>query len=166
VKENMGKIILISALGKNNEIRKENKLLWHIKTDLKFFKEKTNGHPIFMGEKTFFSLPGILPNRKHIILTNHFDLDLPDEVEIYYSKEKLLDDIYQSNQDHFCIGGGQIYKEFMPHAEEMFLTHIEASDRNADTYFPEINDNEWITTELSSGEEKSIQYKMLAYKRK
>ena len=66
-------INIIAAIGKNNELGKDNDLIWKIKDDLKFFKEKTMGHDIIMGRKTFESLPRLLQGRRHIVLTKHPD---------------------------------------------------------------------------------------------
>ena len=60
---------IIVAIANNNIIGGDNKLLWHISEDLKRFKEITSGNTIIMGRKTFESLPGVLPNRKHIVIT-------------------------------------------------------------------------------------------------
>ena len=77
---------IIVAKAKNNIIGKENKLIWHIPDDLKRFKELTTGHNIIMGRKTFESLGGILPNRKHIVFTQNpdFKIDNPN-VKIVHS---------------------------------------------------------------------------------
>ena len=72
---------IIAAIGKNRELGKNNNLIWHLPNDLKFFKEVTSNHTIIMGRKTFDSLPRMLPNRKHIVLTS--SENLPSEVEFY-----------------------------------------------------------------------------------
>ena len=63
----MNNLSMIAAIGKNNELGYENKLLWHLKEDMQFFRKTTTGKTIIMGRKTFESLPGLLPKRKHII---------------------------------------------------------------------------------------------------
>ena len=70
----MGRLILIAALGKNGELGKNNDLIWHIKEDMKFFKEKTINHHVLMGKNTFLSLPSMLKNRTHIVLTTNKDV--------------------------------------------------------------------------------------------
>ena len=62
-------ISLIAAIGKNNELGKNNTLVWNMPTDLKFFRQKTSGHPVIMGRKTFASVGRPMPNRRNIIIT-------------------------------------------------------------------------------------------------
>ena len=84
---------IIAAVGKNNELGKNNNLIWHLPNDLKFFKEKTMNKKIIMGSNTFDSLPGLLPNRYHIILTHKNNY--PDEVEVFHNIYDLfLDSMY------------------------------------------------------------------------
>ena len=82
---------IIVAIANNNAIGKDNSLLWHIPEDLKRFKEITSNHKILMGRKTFQSLPGVLPNRHHIVLTRDksFTVD-SDSVSVIYNLEDLL----------------------------------------------------------------------------
>ena len=69
---------IIAAIGKNRELGKDNDLIWHLPNDLKFFREVTNGKTIIMGRKTFYSLPKMLPNRKHIVISssNNFNSEV------------------------------------------------------------------------------------------
>ena len=108
----MKNLSLIVAVGKNMEIGKDNKLLWHIPEDLKFFKEKTSGKTIIMGSNTFYSLPKLLPNRHHIVLTLD-DYKFPDEVEVYYDFNTLLKALETRNEEMFIIGGAAIYSLFI-----------------------------------------------------
>ena len=71
-------VVIVAAIGRNNELGKDNRLLWHLPEDLKRFKEITTGHKIIMGRKTFESLPKLLPNREHIVLSSNNDLDEKD----------------------------------------------------------------------------------------
>ena len=108
----MKNLSLIVAVGKNMEIGKDNKLLWHIPEDLKFFKEKTSGKTIIMGSNTFYSLPKLLPNRHHIVLTLD-DYKFPDEVEVYYDFNTLLKALETRDEEMFIIGGAAIYSLFI-----------------------------------------------------
>ena len=81
-------LVIIAAVGKNNELGKDNELIWHLPSDLKFFREKTIGKNIVMGRKTFESLPKMLPNRRHIVITRG-NIDNP-EVEVYHSIDDFL----------------------------------------------------------------------------
>ena len=86
----MKKINLIAAIGANNELGYNNDLIWHLKEDMKFFRNTTSGHPIVMGRKTFESLPRLLPNRTHLVLSHQSILN--PEVKTFHSKDEL--DVY------------------------------------------------------------------------
>ena len=149
--------IIVAIAASNNAIGKDNSLLWHISEDLKRFKEITSGHKILMGRKTFESLPGILPNREHIILTRdkNFNVD-SDKVTIINNIEDAIKYYKDSNEEIFIIGGGEVYKEFLPFANKLYLTKV-YKDFDADTFFPQINLDEWkvIHTSETKIDEKS-----------
>lgn len=161
----MNNLILIGAIGKNRELGKDNKLIWYIPDDLKFFKEKTINHTIVMGYNTFLSLPKLLKDRKHIVLTSK-NIKLPDEVIIFHDKESVLNYAKEKDEDIFIIGGASIYKQFIDDADKMYLTEIDAIDDNADVYFPEFNKNNWNSEILKEKEYENISYKHVLYKRK
>jgi dihydrofolate reductase len=133
-------ISIISAIGKNNEIGKKNELLWSLPADLKHFRDTTLGHTVIMGQKTFESIGRPLPNRRNIVLTLDKNLKI-DGVEIVHSLEEL-DELLKitsgPNEEHFVIGGGQIYKLFINKADKLYITHVNASFPDADAFFPEI----------------------------
>lgn len=130
---------IIVAIAKNNVIGNDNKLIWHISEDLKRFKEITSGKTIVMGRKTFESLPGVLPNRKHIILTRDKNFKVNSEcIEIIYDFDELVSKYKNSDTEVFIIGGGEIYKQLLPHTNKLYLTKIN-KDFDGDTYFPQIN---------------------------
>jgi dihydrofolate reductase len=139
------KISLIVALGKNNEIGKNNRMLCHLPADLKHFKEITSGHTVMMGRKTFESLPkGPLPNRKNIVISRTKDLKI-DGATVYDSLDRAL--LKLPDEDEvFIIGGAQIYQQTLPVADKLYLTKIQADFPEADTFFPPINYAEWRET--------------------
>ena len=115
------KIIIIGAIGKNNELGKNNKLLWNLKKDLEFFKNITLNHTVVMGYNTYKSLPKKLENRKMIVLTSK---NIKDKDIITYKNEyELLKN--HANEDLYIIGGAQVYKTFLEYADELYLTQIE-----------------------------------------
>lgn len=157
-------INLIAAIGKNYELGMNNDLIWKLKEDLKFFKETTMGHPIVMGRKTFESLPRALPGRKNIVIsTNEIN---NDKIEVYKSIRDFLIKYQNSNEDIFIIGGASIYNLFVELASNMYLTEIEAEEKNADVYFPKFNINEWNKEIISNHEQNNIKYSHVLYKRK
>ena len=160
----MMNITMIAAIGKNNELGKDNKLIWHLKEDLKFFKEQTINKPIVMGIKTFESLPGMLPKRKHIVLTSK-NIKLDEEITICHSIEEVLE-LAKDYEELMIIGGASIYKQFLEYSNKLILTEISAEESEADAYFPEFNHDEWNQEVLSSHEENNIKYQHVIYIRK
>ena len=138
---------IIVAIGKNSEIGKGNKLLWHIPEDLKNFKEITTGKTVIMGRKTFESIGRPLPNRKNIVLSKNGDKESFEQkgIELYQNLENLIADYKNSEEEIFIIGGEQIYREFMQKGlvRRLYISYIEFSDSEADAYFPEIDYNSW-----------------------
>lgn len=133
---------IIVAVGNDNAIGKDNNLLWHITEDLKRFKRITDGKTIIMGRKTFKSLPKVLPNRFHVVLTRDEGFKINHEdVKVIHSLEEIKQYI-DSEEEAFIIGGGEIYKLLMPYAQKIYLTRVYKS-YEADTFFPNIDMNEW-----------------------
>ena len=160
----MNNITMIAAIGKNNELGKDNNLIWKLKEDMHFFKENTIGKPIVMGINTFNSLPKLLPHRKHIVLT-HQNLKI-DNVLIYHDMNELLNYINSKNEEIMIIGGASIYKLFLDYANKLLLTEIDDEEKNADVYFPNFNKNEWNYNIIKEVEEDNIKYKHVRYLRK
>ena len=157
-------ISIIVAIAKDNVIGKDNKLLWHISEDLKRFKKITTGKKMIMGRKTFESLPGVLPNREHIILTRdkNFKVD-SDMVKIVYDLNSLIKEYSTSEEEIFVIGGAEIYKQLLPYAKKLYLTKIEETFEG-DTHFPEINFEEFkvdYESEQFVDEKNGLHYKFI-----
>lgn len=134
-------ISIIVAVAKNNAIGKDNQLLWHLSEDLKRFKKLTTGHTIVMGKNTYYSLPRRpLPNRTHIVLTDIADEQVDDCV-MAYSLEDAIEKMNPA-EENFIIGGASIYKQFLQHADKLYITWVHESF-DADTFFPVLNENEW-----------------------
>lgn len=141
---------IIVAVSKNNMIGKDNSIPWFIPEDLKRFKEITMGKKMIMGRKTFESLPGVLPGRKHIILTRNKDYKVDNEnVEVYYDFDDLINKFKDSKEEIFIIGGSEIYNKFYKHANKLFLTEVDL-EVDGDTTFPIIDLNEWNLVNSSS----------------
>ena len=154
---------IIAAIGKNRELGRDNKLLWSLKGDLKFFKEKTTNHTIIMGRKTFESLGRLLPNRKHVVISS--SNNFPKEVDVYNNIESLLSSYKDTSAELFIIGGAKIYSEFIDYATKMYLTLVDG-EFDADVYFPMFDESVWIKTVLSEREENGLKYKHVLYEKK
>lgn len=136
-------IKIIVATGKNNEIGYNGKLLWKLPKDMNWFKKNTLNSNVIMGRKTYDSLSKKpLPNRKNIILTRNKKLKY-ENILIFNNINDILNYI-KNYKNNFIIGGSDIYKLFLPFTEEIYLTKINSFFKNADTFFPNLNEN-WTT---------------------
>lgn len=160
----MKNITMIAAVGKNLELGKDNKLLWHLPEDLKFFKEQTMGKPIIMGKKTLDSLPRLLPGRLHLVLT-HQQLEETDQIKVFRDIDSLLEFIKSLEQEVMVIGGAQVYKQMLDFSDKMILTEVDA-ETPADVYFPTFDKNDWDQEVLCEHQHEEIKYKHLVYTRK
>ena len=158
---------LIVAISENNGIGKAGDLLCHLPNDLKHFKELTTGATVVMGKKTFFSLPRRpLPNRRNIVLTRDTAFAY-DNTEVAHSIHELQS-MLQTNERVFIIGGGEVYKQFMPLADELHITHIHHIWADADTFFPQIDPLVWKVAERSGcmhDEESGFDFEFVTYER-
>ena len=155
---------IIAAIGKNRELGKNNDLIWSLPGDLKFFRNVTSGHTIIMGRNTFDSLPRMLPNRKHIVLTSRSGL--PSEVEVYKELKSILEKYKDSSEEIFIIGGSSIYELFLEYCDKLYLTEIDASEETASVYFPTFDKNLYVKDILGENEDNGISYKHVLYSKK
>lgn len=148
------KIILIAAMTKDRVIGRNGDLPWHMPEDLKFFKRTTTGHAVVMGRKTYESINRPLPNRRNIVITRQsqelnsmagsWSEDGKTSLDIANSLEAALALCEQRGEASvFIVGGGQIYAEALPVADEMLLTHVPGEGITGDTYFPAWSPSEW-----------------------
>ncbi|MBR2994782.1 dihydrofolate reductase [Candidatus Saccharibacteria bacterium] len=154
---------IISAIGKNNEIGKKGGLIFKIKDDMKFFRETTLDHKIIMGQNTWFSLPGKLKNRENIVVSLE-NLSGPDRII------NNLDDFIKENQgtdeEIFIIGGGSIYKQFLPYTTNLYLTEVDGTDNEATVFFPEFDKTNYTKTLIKKGSENGLDYSIVKYTKK
>ena len=164
-KQNM--ISIIVAVSDDWGIGKDNELLWNISSDLKRFKKLTLGNTVIMGKRTWESLPvRPLKGRKNIVLTDD-PAECIDCSVTAYSIEDALGKC-SSEEEIFIIGGGSVYRQFMPEADRLFITHIHKS-APADTFFPVIDKNEWEVVGKEEGnpdENNGIPFTYITYLRR
>ena len=160
-------ISIIVAVSDDWGIGKNNELLWHIPEDLKRFKRLTLGKCVIMGKKTWESLPRKpLPDRKNIVLT-----DIPDEcIDCSFTAYSIPDALSKCEKDQevFVIGGGSVYRQFMPAADRLYITHVHKK-APADIYFPKIDRRKWKVIEREeciSEDETKIPYSYVIYERR
>lgn len=135
------KITIVVAMNKENVIGIDNQLPWHIPEDLQHFKLVTYGKPVIMGRKTFESIGKALPGRKNIVISKNVDLEIP-EVTVYKSLAlAILDN--QTVPELCIIGGGEIFKQALPIADELNITIVDYPVINPTVFFPRFNLLAW-----------------------
>ena len=158
---------IVVAKAKNNIIGKDNKIIWNLPEDLKHFKELTTGHTIIMGRKTFESLGGVLPNRKHIIFSQNPDFKVNNEnVEVVHSLLQIQD-LIEGEEEVFVIGGAMIYNFLMPYVKKMYVTEIN-EEFDGDSFFQKINEDTWKEVNREKGikdEKNNLDYEFVIYER-
>lgn len=145
-------ISLIVAISENNAIGKNNNLLFHIKEDLAFFKKTTLNKYILMGRKTFESLPGVLPSRKHLVITRDKNYSVDNEnVEVYNNLLDVINKYKESNEELFIIGGGEIYKQALDSklVDKLYITKVDKIVNDADVFFPQISEKEYLLESIT-----------------
>ncbi len=134
----------IAAIAKNKVIGVEGDLPWDLPEDMKFFREKTSGHIIVMGRKTFESFPKPLKNRLHIVITRQQGYQAPEGVEVFSSIDEALKfcegQTSRWGDEVFIIGGGEIYKQTLDRADQLYLTLID-KEFEGDAKYPDYEEN-------------------------
>ena len=158
-------VIAIAAIGKNRELGVGPDLIWRLSDDLKRFRELTKGFPIIMGRKTFESIGKPLPGRINIIVTRNTELRCAGCIVVNSIEKALEVSKNVGAEKTFIIGGGEIYKAALPYTTHLELTHIDAEESKATTFFPEFeNDFEEILKEKPRSE-NGVSYTWVSYQR-
>ncbi len=139
-------ISIIAAIAKNGVIGNNNTLPWYLPVDLKYFRNTTMGHAIVMGRRNYEDIGKALPGRRNIVLTRDKSYSA-ENCEIAHSINDVLGMINKKDET-FIIGGAEIYLSFLPHAEKLYITHIDV-EVDGDVVFPNYKSGEW---ELESEE--------------
>lgn len=135
-------LTLIAAVARNGAIGYRNDLIYHLSADLRRFKALTTGHTVVMGRRTFESLPkGALPNRRNVVLTRQSGVTFAG-AEVFASLDEALASC-RPDEQVYVIGGASVYREALPQADRLCLTHIDATPAAADVFFPEFDAGEW-----------------------
>lgn len=161
---------LIVNVSENWAIGRGNELLFHLSTDMKFFKSQTIEKTVVMGRKTLESFPGKkpLPKRKNIVLTTNPDF-CAENVEIIHSIDELLKKIdLENSEDIYVIGGETIYRQLLPYCDTAFVTKVASTVNDADAFMVNLDDDEnWeIVDESETMNEKGYDFKFVTYKKK
>lgn len=178
---------IIAAVGKNLELGFRGGLIFRIPEDMKFFREKTMGHPVVMGRKTYESIGRELPGRKNIVVTRSQELPVRDggaqpvvtgelaslrgrnpskpsrtTLVVVRDLSFFIEENRTSEEEIFVIGGGEIYRKFLPYASKIYLTEVEA-EAEADVFFPEFDKSRYVRTILGEGEHEGVKFQFVLY---
>lgn len=159
-------ISIIAAIGKNRELGKDNRLLWHIPEDMKRFKELTTDNVVIMGRKTYDSLPDKykpLPKRVNIVVTRDQSY-LPEGAFVAHSMEEAIEKAREFRKEIFIIGGAQIYELGMKYADRLYLTLVDKDYPFADAFFPAYPQFKTRVSE-DMGSSGEIQFKFVELKK-
>jgi len=159
-------ISLIAAMAENRAIGINNSMPWHLPADLRHFKALTVGKPIIMGRKTWESLPGLLPDRPHIVVTRKPNYQAKGCQVVHSIDEALA--AAGDVPEVMIVGGAAFYAAMLPQADRLYLTQVETTVEG-DAFFPDYNTAEWqlITQEQHAADEKNpFPYRFLTLERR
>lgn len=137
----MNEIILIAAMANNRAIGIENRLPWRLPDDLQHFKRLTLGKTIVMGRKTWESLPGLLPDRQHVVISRNPGYQASGAVVVNSIEHATR--LLNEEEDLLVVGGANLYQQTLPLADRMHLTEVNM-EVEGDAFFPDINASEWL----------------------
>ena len=152
-------------MAKNHVIGVDNRLPWHLPDDLKHFKHLTLNKAIIMGRKTWESLPGLLPNRRHIVISRNPDY-VVQGAETVNSLEQAIE-LVGPDEPAFIVGGGNVYQQAIKLADKMYLTIVD-SDIEGDAFFPNWDESLWheVNRVLHLADEKhSYDFEFVEYEK-
>ncbi len=150
-------ISAIAAMSSNRVIGKDGDLPWSLPKDMRYFMNTTKGHHVIMGRANFASMNYVpLRNRTNIVLTRN-PYFITSSAIVLHSIEEALAYAYEAGEEEaFIIGGGEIYKQSLPFLEKIYLTEV-ITELAGDTYFPELDMNEWevVSSDYVEPDEKN-----------
>ena len=159
-------VSLVVAASKNNVIGRDGELPWHLPEDLRHFRRITTGKPVIMGRKTFESIGRPLPDRHNIVMTRDPDY-AAEGCDVVESVAEALD-VAGDADEVMVIGGGQVYRDFLPRADRIYMTRVQA-EVQGDTRFPRIEGNarRLVSAELHAADEKhEFAFEMMVFERR
>lgn len=159
---------IVVAVGKNNVIGKDNLLPWDLPNVIKKFKQITEGQLIIMGRKTYEVLKNEISNNGHFVLSRNEEFNVYGKGVVFHDMYVMLRFIKDTKDDFYVIGGGDMYKQFLPYTDRVYMAEVE-NEIEGDTYFPELSNWEWIIKEQKEGKldkENIIPHKFITLERK
>lgn len=163
------KISMIVAMDENNGIGNNNKLLWHLPKDLKWMKEKTMSRVIVMGRNSYediitYTKGKPLPGRTNVVLSSKDPSEFNEGFIVLKSIDEVIEK-FSSEEKIFILGGAQIYKSFLPFADELIITHV-YTKLQADAFFPQVDYSQFNTVYEQDEEDNGLNFTFKIYERK
>ncbi len=164
-------VSLIAAVASNHVIGRGGEMPWRLPADMAYFKRLTMGHPVIMGRKTFLTLKKALTGRLNIVLSKDPSFSAAGVLCARTANEALrlaASTLSPAPQEVFVIGGAQIYSLFLPHADRLYITHVDA-DVEGTELFPEIDPSAWTMVSIKPGavdEKNALPHRFVVYERK
>ena len=162
-------VSIIVAMSANRGIGRNNDLMWHLPEDMKFFKDKTFGHPVIMGRKNYESIPEKyrpFKNRLNIVISSQANYNAPNCILVQNLSDALIAAKQNEENEVFVIGGGQVYREALELGvvDRMYITEVDAVFSDAEVFFPDFLESQWERKILSSKEkDEKHQYSFVVY---
>jgi dihydrofolate reductase len=149
-------IRLIVAHDRERGIGRDNELMWKLPNDMAHFRRHTMGNVVVMGRKTYESIGGGLKGRTNIVLSRTLPLIQEGDVYVERHFQPTLKRIKESPRDVYIIGGAEIYRQFLPHADEVIVTEVDGFF-GADAFFPALSPYLWelYATETGKTDDKN-----------
>ena len=162
-------ISMIAAIAQDFAIGKDNDLVWSIKDDMRLFRQKTTGHAVLMGRKTFESFGRPLKNRTNLVVTRNTDWNA-EGAHVFNEIQAAIDYARELGEGElFIIGGGTIYKALLPQADRLYISHINTRVPDAEAFFPEFHQENWQVIEsekFEQNERNEFAFEFKLYERK
>lgn len=138
-------ISMIVATGRNNEIGRNNELMWHLPEDFRWFVKQTKHKTIVMGRNTMDSLGKPLKNRRNIVLSSR-NTDIIEGFEHWTNLESVIAALQEQDEELMIIGGAQLYRYALEFSDRLYITRVDAAFDDADTFFPVLDSSQWEIT--------------------
>ncbi|CAG9295626.1 type 3 dihydrofolate reductase [Celerinatantimonas diazotrophica] len=162
-------ISMIAAMANNRVIGRGNQMPWYLPADLKHFKQTTLGKPIVMGRKTYESIGRALPGRHNYVLTRDSHWQSDGVIAITALQQAIELEQLNETEELVIIGGGELYRLFLPFAQRLYLTFIDLNVGDADTFFPDYEPDQWqvsVESAHQADEHNPYNYRFVQFERR
>ena len=165
------RVSLVAAVASNRVIGRDGVMPWRLPADMAYFKRLTMGHPVIMGRKTFLTLKRALPGRLNIVLSRDVTFSAQGVLLARTADEALglaASTLFPIPEEVFVIGGAQVYSLFLPRADRLYITHVDAEVEGTEL-FPEIDPLQWVSVQSEAGvvdSANALPHRFVVYERK